>query len=730
MLGGRRFEIVRQRDSRHCGVACLEMMLRHFGRDYSALDIEAMCGGDIQGSSLKALTEVSANYGLKAVAAAVTPERLRELPLPCILYWDNKHFVVLYSIKGKKFRVADPGVGKITYSEAELCRHWCGTEGAGKGIALFFEDAGTEGIGPKVERADVTAGQSLGFISRYALKYRRYLFHIVLSLAVGCVLQLLAPLLMQGVVDWGIKSGAPSIVAMILLGEVVIVVGRTVTEYIRRWILLHISVRINVSLISDFLIKLFRLPVAFFEKRRFGDLVQRIADHDRIEMFLTGSLLSTLFSFVSFGVFAVALALYNVQIFLVFLAGSILQTLWTVAFMHRRKVIDYQSFSAAAANNEMVYELLTTIPEVKLQNCRRRRRGEWEEVQAELFALRMKSLALQQTQDAGGIVIRELQNVAITLIAAVAVINSQLTLGGMLAIQYIVGQLSVPVAQVLGFIYSLQDIRMSLERIMDIHGREDEVTGDKAVAPAGGDLVLAGVSFKYDIHSSKSQLDDITLTVPSGKVTAIVGASGSGKTTLIKMLLGFYKPLAGRVTVNGVDFAGMDLDSWRDRCGVVMQDGVIFAESIERNIACGDDDVDPARLDEAARAANVAEFVATLPKGYKTRIGRGGLGLSKGQKQRILIARAIYKNPDFLFLDEATNSLDTENERMIMESLDRFYAGRTVVVAAHRLSTVATADMIVVIDKGRIVERGTHASLVAAKGAYYRLVKNQLSLSE
>lgn len=509
-----------------------------------------------------------------------------------------------------------------------------------------------------------------------------------------------------------------------------IVFGRTATDFIRRWLLLHISMRINISLVSDFLMKLLKLPMSYFDTKLMGDLIQRMGDHSRVQSFLTTQTLSIMFTMLSFIVFGVVLYVYNTVIFLIFLAGGVLYGVWIVSFLRKRRVIDYALFEKQAITQNKTYQFITSIQEIKLQDCEKRRRWEWEDTQVDLFDVQMKALKLKQTQEAGAIFINEIKNILITVFAATAVINNQITLGGMLAIQYIVGQLNSPVEQFMNFLYAIQDVKISLERINEIHeGRNEETKANQLQTFASERAVrIKNVDFKYDKHSSKKTLSDVSFDIPVGKVTAIVGASGSGKTTLIKLMLGYYPILSGEISIAGWNINEYNLKWWRRHCGVVMQDGVIFSESIARNIAVDDGEIDVERLTQAARIANIHEYIMGLPLKYNTIIGQDGVGLSQGQKQRILIARAVYKNPDFIFLDEATNALDAENERTIVENLYEFYKGRTVVVVAHRLSTVKNADQIIVFDNGMIVESGTHTSLIGNKGTYYNLVKNQLEL--
>ena len=633
---------------------------------------------------------------------------------------------------GRKFYIADPAKGLTTCTRDEMAARWTSTRSGGedKGVAMLIET--TPAFYADRTDGNDTGGESRSFrfLFGYIRKYKKYFGQIAAGLLLGCMMQMVLPLLTQAVVDVGIKNNDIGFVWLILLGQLMLTAGRTALDFIRRWLLLHISMRVNISLVSDFFIKLMRLPMSFFDTKLMGDIMQRIGDHSRVNSFLTGQTLGVMFSAVSLVVFGIVLLTYNGLIFVVFMAGSAVYAAWIALFMKKRKVLDYELFEQQAINNNKTYELITAMQEIKLQDCRNRRRWEWEDTQADMFGVQMKSLKLQQTQEAGSIFINELKNIIITIVSATAVINGDLTLGMMLAVQYIIGQLNSPVAQMMGFLYSLQDVKISLERINEIHKAKDENAGghELRLKEEPQEIRLEHVSFKYDPHALHKTIDDVSIDIPEGKVTAIVGASGSGKTTLVKLMLGYYPVAEGRITIGGTDIARIDLDLWRRQCGAVMQDGVIFSESIARNIAAGDGDIDKRRMIEAAETACIKDYVTALPLKFDTKIGRDGTGLSQGQKQRILIARAVYKNPDFIFLDEATNSLDANNERMISENLDKFYRGRTVVIVAHRLSTVRNADRIIVLDKGRVAETGTHESLVKRRGMYYQLVKNQLEL--
>lgn len=714
-----------------CGIACLAMVCRYYGRKYSLDTISRICIATNEGVSLLGISQAAEHLGFRAVCGRIATEQLADTALPCILHWNQNHFVVLYKVAhdARKFYVADPGKGKVKYSKEEFERHWVSmrSDSDNKGIAMFLtptDDSCDHHEEHKEKR------KLFRFLWSYVMEYRKYFFQILLGLVLGCVLQLIMPFLMQGIVDLGIRHRDVGLIWMILLGEMMIVTGRTATDFIRRWLLLHISMRINISIVSDFFIKLLKLPMSFFDTKLMGDLLQRIGDHSRVQNFLTGQVLNIVFTVLSFMIFGIVLFVYNKLIFCVFVAGSIIYGLWISSFLQRRKVLDYELFEQQAINQNKTYQFITSMQEIKLQDCERRRRWEWEDTQADLFRIQMKSLKLQQTQEAGSIFINEVKNILITVFAATAVINGQITLGAMLAIQYIVGQLNSPVEQFMSFIYSLQDVRISLERINEIHEGENEETNENQAMAFGAEksIKINGIDFKYDPHAVKKTLDGVSLFIPEGKVTAIVGASGSGKTTLIKLMLGYYPVMAGAISIAGRNINEYNLKWWRRHCGVVMQDGVIFSESIARNIAVDDGEIDMERLERAARIANIHDYVMGLPLRYNTNIGRDGVGLSQGQKQRILIARAVYKNPDFIFLDEATNALDAKNERAIVESLDEFYKGRTVVVVAHRLSTVRHTDQIIVVDGGKIVETGTHTSLIERRGAYYNLVKNQIEL--
>lgn len=728
------FPLYKQYDSMQCGIACLQMVCKYYDREYTLDSLSKLCFATTEGVSLLGINEAANALGLHTTCARATTGTLNNAPLPCILHWNQNHFVVLYKIKkGKKFYVADPGKGLVTYNLEEFKQHWISTKSNSedKGIAMFLETTPTFFTYKMEGEENIKEKRSFRFLFGYVRKYRKYFGQIILGLVIGSLLQLVLPFLTQSIVDVGIKNQDIGFVWLILLGQLMLTISRTAIDFIRRWLLLHISLRINISLVSDFFIKLLKLPMSFFDTKLLGDLMQRMNDHSRVNNFLTQQTLNITFAMLTFVVFSVVLFFYNKLVFAIFLLGSILYGTWMTLFLKRRKVLDYELFEQQAINNNKTYEFITSMQEIKLQDCEQRRRWEWEDTQADLFGVQMKSLKLQQTQEAGSIFINEVKNIIITVVAATAVIHGQMTLGMMLAVQYIIGQLNSPVEQLMNFFYSLQDVKISLERINEIHQMDDEYGKEgfrTSIEDKKEGIDIKKIMFKYDPHALRKTIDDVNIHIPQGKVTAIVGASGSGKTTLIRLMLGYYPVLEGKINIGNTDINKLNKKWWRRQCGVVMQEGVIFSESIARNIAVDDGDIDKERLLKAAEIACIKDYVMALPLKFNTKIGRDGVGLSQGQKQRILIARAVYKNPDYIFLDEATNSLDANNERSIVENLDKFYKGKTVVIVAHRLSTVKNADQIVVIDHGKVVEIGNHESLTAKRGAYYNLVKNQLEL--
>ena len=732
------FPFVKQPDAMDCGPACLTMIAAHYGRHYTLDHLREQCFIGREGVSLLGISKAAEQIGFRTVGGRLTFDKLAEKALlPCVVHWNQEHFVVVYAIRKKKkeytVSVADPSKGLVTYPREAFCRHWISTctGGEEKGIALLLEPTQ---LFYEQEGDRLPSENRIRFLWKYLIKYKRFFGQLMLGLFIGSLLQLIFPFLTQAIVDTGIQGKDIGFIWLVLIAQMVLLFSRTAIDFIRRKILLHISTRINVSLISDFFIKLMKLPMKFFDTKLTGDLLQRIEDHRRIENFLTNQTISIVFSVFTFIIFSIVLFVYHLPIFTVFITGSIFYGLWIRIFLKKRRLLDYKMFEQQGMNRNVVYQLITGMQEIKLQGCEQRKRWEWEDVQADLFDVNMQSLNLRQNQEAGGIFINELKNILVTVLAATAVINGSLTLGMMLSIQYIIGQLNSPVEQLMSFIYQWQDVSISLDRMNEIHTQQnDEGTGRSIAAlprDVETDIHIRNVCFRYDGARPDYVLEGIDLHIPQGKVTAIVGASGSGKTTLIKLLLGYYMPNEGELLVGGENLSQFNPAWWRTQCGAVMQEGYLFSDTIARNIAVSDDEIDTDRLRHAAQTAHIAEYIEGLPLGYNTKIGQDGQGVSQGQRQRILIARVVYKNPPFVFLDEATNALDANNERAIVENLSEFYKGKTVVVVAHRLSTVKHADRIVVLEGGRIAETGTHAELTTRKGRYYELVRNQLELGK
>lgn len=726
----KKFPHYTQTEQKDCGPTCLKIIARHYKKTIAVQQLRVISETTREGSSLLGLSEASESLGFRSLGVKLTLKSLSEAPLPCILHWNKNHYVVLYKIKKEVFYISDPAHGLLKYNKEEFLRYWIGNNATGdtqEGIALLLEPTA------KFYDSDFEQGQpefGFKFLSRYIFKYKAFLWQLVIGLIASSLLQLIFPFLTQSVVDVGIENQDINFVYLILFAQLALFIGRTSIEVIRSWILLHLSTRINISLVSDFFIKLMNLPIAFFDTRMTGDILQRINDHKRIESILTTSSLNVLFSMVNLLVFSFVLAYYNLSLFGIFLLGSFLYFLWIVIFLKKRRDLDYKRFSEVSQEQSKVIELINGMQEIKLHNAEKQKRWSWEFVQARLFKVSIENLALEQYQNVGSGFINELKNILITVLSAKLVIDGEITLGMMLAISYIVGQLNSPIAQLINFIREVQDAKISLDRLSEIHNKEDEEKfGDDKIfdIPENLDLKLSNVSYRY-VGSDQMVLKNLDLTIPSHKITAIVGVSGSGKTTLMKLLLKFYDPNEGEIKLGNYNINNISQKAWRDQYGVVMQEGYIFNDTIANNIAVGEDYVDKQKLAHAVDVANIKEFIEDLPLSYNTKIGMEGVGISTGQKQRLLIARAVYKNPNFLFFDEATSALDANNEKVIMEKLDTFFENKTVVVIAHRLSTVKNAHQIVVLDKGKIVEVGSHKELVNQKGNYYHLVKNQLEL--
>ncbi len=769
-----------QRNQMDCGPSCLYIIGKHYGRSFSIEKLRELTEIGKEGVNILGITDAAEKIGFRTQALQLSLNDLRtNIKLPCILHWSQNHFVVLYKIKKNAFYISDPGKSLLKYTEREFVEGWVSAappilppiggerqgvdlsedqfnlsafnsnqsslsssrfpppvgEIEGAGIALSLEP--TPLFYNNQYDDDYTEQKSKGFgsIVSYLFPYKKLIVQLMLGLLLGSLLQLILPFLTQSVIDTGVNTSNLPFVYVVLFAQLALFAGRLGVDFIRGWILYHISSRINISILTDFLIKLMKLPVSYFDSKKTGDIMQRMNDHSRIQNFLTGTSLSTLFSLFNLVIFSVVLAMYNTGIFAVFAGASVLYILWIFIFLKKRKQLDYKQFDIASAEQSKTMEIVQGMQEIKLHGCEKPKRWQWERLQARTFRLGMKGLALNQWQQTGAFFINEGKNIFITFLAAKAVINHEggMTLGGMLAIQYIIGQLNGPIEQMISFVQSWQLAKISLDRLNEIHSLPDEEPLDKLLShtlPTDKSIELTNISFTYPGAGNEAVLKNINLVIPNGKTTAIVGTSGSGKTTLLKLLLKFYAPQLGNVKVGGNDLENLSHKTWRKAIGVVMQESYIFNDSIAANIAVGDETIDTAKLKQAAVTANILEFIESLPLGFNTKIGAEGLGVSAGQKQRILIARAVYKNPDYIFFDEATNSLDANNETVIMKNMAEFFHNRTVIVVAHRLSTVKNADQIVVLNKGTITEAGTHAELIQLRGEYFTLVRNQLELGE
>ncbi len=755
------FPTYRQTESKDCGPTCIKILAKYYGKNLNIEQLRNLSETTREGSSLLGLSEAVEKIGFRSIGIRISLKKLSEVPLPCIIHWNKQHYVVLYKVPSKtflndnklknkkksfwnffqkllpfrkrkntKYHVSDPAHGLIEYTEKEFLKMWIGnnaTPNTEEGIVLIVEPT------PKFYNEDLVVDEQekfgFKFISKYLFKYKRFVIQLAIGLLAGTLLQLITPFLTQSIVDVGIKNQDINFIYLILIAQLMLFFGRTALEIIRSWITLHLSTRINISLISDFFIKLMNLPISYFDTKMTGDIIQRIGDHKRIEQLLTTSSLSVLFSFVNLIVFSFVLMYYSPLIFMIFLVGSILYFAWVLFFFKKRKELDYKRFSQMSQESSKEIELINGMQEIKLHNAERRMRWNWEFTQARIFKISMKNLALEQTQSVGSQFINQLKNIFISILSAKLVIDGEITLGMMMAISYIVGQLDAPVTQMISFMRNLQDAKISVERLAEIHNKPDEESpNDQKVTNIPiKDFTLKDVTFRY-VGGLEPVIKGLNIKIPANKITAIVGTSGSGKTTLMKLLLKFYELEKGDIFIGNYNLNNISQRAWRKHCGVVMQEGYIFNDTIAKNIAVGVDFVDAKKLEHAINVANIQDYIEELPIGYNTKIGTEGVGLSTGQKQRLLIARAVYKNPKILFFDEATSALDANNEKIIMENLNRFFKNKTVVVIAHRLSTVKNADQIVVLEKGKIAEKGNHNELIKLKGKYYELVKNQLEL--
>ncbi|KFF17664.1 peptidase domain-containing ABC transporter [Chryseobacterium sp. JM1] len=728
------FPFYKQPDAKDCGPTCLRIVSKYYGKSIPLQQIRGFSETTREGSSLFGLSDAAENLGFRTMGVKINFEDLvSEVTLPCIIHWNKNHFVVLYKIEKNKNKytlyISDPSYGLISYPLEEFIKLWIGEKAnsiTAEGIALLLE---TTPAFYQTEWDDAKSKASFAFLSQYLFKYKKLIFQLSLGLLVSSLLSLIFPYLTQSIVDIGIQNNDLNFIYLVLMAQIMLFAGRMGIEVIRSWIMLHLSARINISIISDFFIKLMKLPISFFDTRMTGDIMQRINDHHRIEQLLTSASLNTLFSLVNLIVFSIVLLLYDYRLFIIYLLGAALYIGWITFFLKKRKELDYKKFSQVSQEQSKVIELVNGMQEIKMHNAEKQKRWGWEFLQVKLFKIQIKSLSLEQWQSVGGNFINQMKDILVSFLSAKLVLEGNLTLGMMLSVQYIIGQLNGPLMQLIDFIRQTQDAKISLERLGEIHDKDDEEnTDDHYVSEIPEqNIELRDLSFRYT-GSTNYIFENLSLTIPHQKTTAIVGASGSGKTTLLKLLMKFYEPQEGELRIGGTPLKNISPRFWRSHCGVVMQEGYIFNDTIANNIAVGEDYVDKQKLRKAVEMANIKEFIESLPLSYNTKIGNEGIGVSGGQKQRLFIARAVYKSPQYIFFDEATSALDANNEKVIMENMEQFFRGKTAVVIAHRLSTVKHADKIIVLDQGKVVEEGNHTELVARKGEYYRLVKNQLEL--
>lgn len=717
-------------DFMDCGATCLRIIFKYYGKSVSIHKIRKLCQTTNSGVNLLGICEAAEKLGFRTYGVRLGLDQLSEIELPCILHWNQNHFVVLYKVKKKNYYIADPATGLLTYDGNEFAKNWYSSKELHSGLSLVLSPA-PEFYQLNEEEPDLSLRWSKLFT--YFYKYKKLFYQLVLGLLLGTILQLISPFLTQSIVDVGINTKSIGFINLILIAQLMLFIGGISVSFIRSWILLHISTRVNISILTDLLIKMMRLPMIFFDTKTHGDLMQRLADQQRIESFLTESTLTTLFSLINMLVFGSLLAIYDRTIFLVFFIATSLYTIWILVFMKYRRNLDNKRFKISSQNQTYMVEMIQSIKDIKLNNAQKQKRWNWEALQAKLFRFKVMNLVLSQYQSIGSIAINQTKSIIITYLSAKSVIDGDMTLGGMMAIQYIVGMVSSPVESLLNFIQSYQDAKISMERLNEIYGTEEEDDIQKdylTKLPEKKDIEIRNLTFRYYGAGNEPIFTKLNLHFPEGKKTAIVGTSGSGKTTILKLLLRFYNYEEGDILVGGKRLEQIDFSLWRESCGAVIQDNYVYADSIERNIAINDEFPNQKRLQNAITVANLDEFIAEQPFGILTKIGTAGKGLSQGQRQRLMIARSVYKEPEFIFLDEATNSLDANNEKVIIENLDRFFKNRTVIIVAHRLSTVKNADNIIVIEKGAIVEQGTHQQLTQARGKYFELVKNQLELGD
>jgi len=724
-----KFPFFRQLDYRDCGPTCLRMIAKFHGKTFSREFLRDKAGITRMGVTMAGIADAAEAIEMHTLGMRIDLNSLvSEAPTPFIVPWRQKHFVVVHKTTKDKIYVADPAKGLLEYDYQDFLDAWTTAQDK-TGFVLLFEP------NPNFFKLkeDKTKIKSFGFLWSYLKPYKKLINQLLVGFMIGIIIQFFVPFLMQSVVDVGVNNQDFSFIYLVLIAQLVLFISQTLVSIFREWLLLHLTGRFNIKMVSDFLFKMLKLPVNFFDTRNTGEYLQRIHDHERIQDFVSSSSFNMLYSVVLFLVFNFVLAFYNFKIFIFFLIGSVAYIVWTLFFLKKRAELDFKRFDQQSASQTSLVQIIDGVREIKINNSQRKNRWKWEQVQISLFKISMNSLKLAQYQSIGSNFINELKNIFITFLSASAVVNGEITLGMMLSIQYIVGQLNLPLSNFISFIQLWQDARISLERLWQVHSKDDEDIAELNKAkelPENKSIHIKNLSFQYGSKSSQMVLKNISFEIPQGKTTAIVGASGSGKTTLIKLLLKFYEPTEGTILIGNTNLKDINNDYWRMNCGAVLQETFIFNDTIAGNISESEQNeiIDRGKLKNAVYISNIEDFVERLPNKLNTELGASGIRLSGGQEQRLMIARAVYKNPEFVFFDEATSSLDANNEKVIMEKLNSFLNKKTSVIVAHRLSTVRNADTIIVLDDGEVVEQGNHEQLTMLKGRYYDLVKNQLEL--
>ncbi|MEE1298103.1 MAG: peptidase domain-containing ABC transporter [Muribaculaceae bacterium] len=715
----------RQLEHSDCGITCIRIIAYFYGVDIPLKFLRSICDISRVGISIRDILSATKKIGFEANAVKVSAEDILKMPLPAILYWENKHYIVLYKIKNNKFYIADPGRGKLILDNEEFLNSWL--YGNSMGLAIV--------LAPKEEFYNIDFGikdSSESGLFKLAKKsiskhLKRFIAVIVLSIVV-MLADMITPLIFQSTIDEGIEGKDINLVWVLCLSQFLIFIGYSLSDNVINIILTKTGLKVSIDMMNEYLSKLISFPISFFDRKVNSDFIQKIEDQNRIKNFLIDFPSSAFLTGINIVVFSAMLIYYNYIIFLILLAATFLGFLWTKTFLQKRENIDYSYFYYSSNNRNNIYELINGMQEIKINNAHNIRIAKWKETQLKINELSFKTVLLKMLVNGGNSVLSRIKDIIITGACATLVIKGNMSVGEMMTISYITGRLSSPFSYILNSLNTMQDATMSYERIDEIINKPLDNKSKYKEHDNIQSIIFSNVSFKYPGSYSPYVLKDINITIPQGKVTAIVGCSGSGKSTLLKLMLGFYIPQKGDIYAGKYNMSDIDTDNWISRCGVVMQNGFIFSGTILENIALSDSKPDINRVKYVTNLACINEFIDTLPMGYHTKIGVTGVELSGGQKQRILIARAVYKNPSFIFLDEATNALDAKNERVIVENLNEFYKGRTVVIVAHRLSTVKNADNIIVLEGGRVAETGNHESLIAQRGAYFNLVRNQLEL--